>query len=276
MLRELIRPSFPPYELGTQAYVREAQEKFARLEKLYYIEQTKNWNGKEVLADLLKRHGGIQIEPEKRPALARVFSIILWGELAAWIISADLAERLEDVEAKMAATGQAFDEARHFSTMRDYLMELGGEIPPLDAYSAILLRMIIDTRSLLHKLLGMQLMVETVAVDLFRTVAERRIEPVLSDLLPYFERDESRHVGLGVMYLPDQLRKLSLLGVFRLQAFQARVISMLSLNSALLSADFETLGIDNNVMSRRGLKLQKDAVSEMNNSRGILQLNKSM
>jgi hypothetical protein len=76
------------------------------------------------------------------------------------------------------------------------------------------------------------------------------------------------------MYLPDQLRKLSLLGVFRLQAFQARVISMLSLNSALLSADFETLGIDNNVMSRRGLKLQKDAVSEMNNSRGILQLNK--
>src|SRR5436305_10160736 len=88
----------------------------------------------------------MQVERHQRGPLARVFSIILWGELAAWVISADLAERLDDVEAKMAATSQAFDEARHFNTMRDYLLELGGEIPRLDIYTAMLLRMLIDTR----------------------------------------------------------------------------------------------------------------------------------
>src|SRR5436305_11484811 len=110
----------------------------------------------------------------------------------------------------MAATSQAFDEARHFNTLRDYLLELGGEIPRLDVYSAMLLRVLIDTRSLPHKLLGMQLLAETIAIDVFRTVAERRIDPVLSDLLPYFERDESRHVALGALYLPEALPRLPL------------------------------------------------------------------
>src|SRR5207244_12699106 len=119
--RDFVRSSlflFPPYRLGSAAYIDEARGKFAKLERLYQIAQSRSWNGKEVLADLLKRHGGIQVEPHQRGPLARIFSLILWGELAAWMISADLAERLDDVEAKMAATSQAFDEARHFDTMR--------------------------------------------------------------------------------------------------------------------------------------------------------------
>jgi hypothetical protein len=123
-----------------------------------------------------------------------------------------------------------------------------------------------------HKLLGMQLLAETIAIDVFRTVAERRIEPVLSDLLPYFERDESRHVGLGVIYLPEQLRRLSTLGVVSLYAFQARIIALTSMTQALLASDFEALGIDNNQIARRGLKLQKEAVEQMTETRGVLTL----
>jgi len=264
--------SLPPYRLGSAAYIDEARGKFAKLERLYQMAQSRAWNGKEVLADLLNRHGGIQVAPDQRGPLARVFSIILWGELAAWIISADLAERLDDVEAKMAATSQAFDEARHFNTLRDYLLELGGEIPRLDVYTAMLLRMLIDTRSLPHKLLGMQLLAETIAIDVFRTVAERRIDPVLSDLLPLFERDESRHVGLGVLYLPERLRRLSRLGVANLYAFQARILALTSMTLALLAPDFEALGIDNNQIARRGLKLQREAVEQMNETRGVLTL----
>jgi hypothetical protein len=275
MLREFVRSSFfpfPPYRLGSAAYIDETSSKFAKLERLYQIAQSRSWNGKEVLADLLQRHGGIQVEPRLRGPLARIFSVILWGELAAWVISADLAERLDDVEAKMAATGQAFDEARHFNTLRDYLLELGGEIPRLDIYTAMLLRTLIDTRSLPHKLLGMQLLAETIAIDVFRTVAERRIDPVLSDLLPYFERDESRHVGLGVLYLPEQLRELSMPGVISVYAFQARILALTSMTQALLAPDFEALGINMNQIARRGLKLQKEAVEQMNETRGVLTL----
>jgi hypothetical protein len=263
---------FPPYRLGSAAFVDEAREKFAKLERLYHITQSRAWNGKDALAELLNRHGGIQVHPHQRGPLARVFSIILWGELAAWIISADLAEQLDDVEAKMAATGQAFDEARHFHTLRDYLLALGGELPRLDIYSAMLLRMLVDTRSLPHKLLGMQLLAETIAIDVFRTVAERRVDPVLSDLLPFFERDESRHVGLGVLYLPEELRRLSTAGLVNLYAFQARILALTSMTLALLAPDFEALGIDNNQIARRGLKLQKDAVEQMDERRGVLTL----
>ncbi|TMA64176.1 MAG: ferritin-like domain-containing protein [Deltaproteobacteria bacterium] len=273
--RDFVRSSlfpFPPYRLGSAAYIDEARGKFAKLERLYQIAQSRSWNGKEVLADLLKRHGGIQVEPHQRGPLARIFSLILWGELAAWMISADLAERLDDVEAKMAATSQAFDEARHFDTMRGYLLELGGEIPRLDIYTAMLLRMLIDTRSLAHKLLGMQLLAETFAIDVFRTVAERRVEPVLADLLPYFERDESRHVALGVLYLPEQLRRLSLPGVISVYAFQARIFTLTSMTQALHAPDFEALGIDSNQVARRGLKLQKEAVEQMSETRGVLTL----
>jgi hypothetical protein len=44
---------------------------------------------------------------------------------------------------------------------------------------------------------------------IFRFLAEAKIEPVLSDLLPYIERDEARHVGLGVLHLPQLLPRLS-------------------------------------------------------------------
>ena len=90
-LRESARSAlfpFPPYRLGSAAYIDEARDKFAKLERLYQMAQSRAWNGKEVLADLLNRHGGIQVAPDQRGPLARVFSIILWGELAAWIISA--------------------------------------------------------------------------------------------------------------------------------------------------------------------------------------------
>src|SRR5439155_443745 len=157
------------------------------------------------LRDLIAKEGGIRIPLEKREHIARIFSVILWGELAAWNVAADLALALGNIEAKMAATGQVFDEARHFYTMRDYLLALGCPLPPLDGYTQAILRELLGTRNLTYKLVGMQLLVENVAVNLFRIVAAAEVEPVLTQLLPYFERDEARHVGLGVMYLPELL-----------------------------------------------------------------------
>src|SRR5207244_3359904 len=162
-------------------------------------------------------------DPAVKQAIGRVFSIILWGELAAWNVAADVAEALEDVEAKMAASGQVFDEARHFYTMRDYLLELDIEIPPLDSYTRAVLIDVLETPSLVEKLIGMQLLVENVAVNLFREVAHGGVEPVLSELMPYFERDEARHVALGVLYLPAQLKRLTRLEAMRLQVFQLKV-----------------------------------------------------
>src|SRR5262245_31711328 len=154
--------AWPPYHLMARDYLAEAQEKFARLERLYHIGARQAWDGKQVLGDLLRKHGGVRLPADKKRALAEIFSTILWGELAAWSISADLALQLEDTEAKMAATSQVFDEARHFYTMRDYLLALDCDVPKLDGYTHTVLSELLDTRRLIDKLLGMQLIVESV------------------------------------------------------------------------------------------------------------------
>ncbi len=255
--------SWPPYRLMKRDYLEEAQRKYDKLERLYHVGHKQAWDGKKVLGDLLKKHGGVQLAPEKKQALAQIFSTILWGELAAWSISADLALQLEDIEAKMAATSQVFDEARHFYTMRDYLLELDCEVPPLDGYTHTVLTELLETDRLVDKLLGMQLIVESVAVTLFRSVANSGVEPVLSELMPYFERDEARHVGLGVLYLPQLLANFSRFESARLKLLQLKVVTLIGWGTHLKKPYFETLGIDNNDSFRRGTRLQKQVMDGM-------------
>ena len=253
---------FPNYSL-LEAAVDRAESKTSKLESIYHLSQEKGWDGREVLAAALERHGGIHIDDEKRAALARVFSIILWGELAAWNVSAELAERIEDVEAKMAATSQSFDEARHFYVMRDYLRELGHPVPQLDAYARHILREVLATGNLVYKLVGMQLLVENVALSLFKMVGKAGVEPVLSDLMPYFEKDEARHVGLGVNYLPKLLKQMSAADVVRLNLFQARIYSLLFWDTMMLLEDFRSLGLDANEATRNGLRLQVEVAGQI-------------
>ena len=87
----------------------------SQLENIYHRGQEKIWNGREVLTQLVEKHGGVEGLPlEKKYALQNIFAVILEGEDAAWKISLQLAESVSSVEARMAATSQAHDEARHF------------------------------------------------------------------------------------------------------------------------------------------------------------------
>ncbi len=260
--------AWPPYHLMERDYLAEAQAKYDRVERLYHVAHRQAWDGKQVLQELIKKHGGIRLADDKKRALGEIFSTILWGELAAWSISADLALQLEDTEAKMAATSQVFDEARHFFVMRDYLLALGVEIPPLDGYTHTVLVELLDTKRLTDKLLGMQLIVESVAVTLFKTVAMAKVEPVLSDLLPYFERDEARHVGLGVLYLPKLLAKIGRVEAARLKVMQLKIVTLIGWGTHLKKPHFEKLGIDNNDSFRRGMRLNREVMEGMRSKSG--------
>ena len=217
------RDHFPPYELADRDLVARTEARTRKLARLYHVAQDQAWDGRAVLADLVARHGGIHFPPDKKEAMGRVAAVLLWGELAAWSISADLALRLEDPAAKMAATSQVFDEARHFYVLRDYLWQAEIPLPRLGGYSRTILVDLLETDNLLHKLVGMQLMVENVALCLFKMIAAAQLEPVLSELLYYYERDEARHVGLGALALPTILPGLSSLEAGRLWLYQLRV-----------------------------------------------------
>jgi hypothetical protein len=256
--------SFPPYELLRQSDVSSATEKTKRLERLYHLTREHAWDGPTVLRELIEKHGppGSAVSPELRPPLARLLTVLLWGELAAWNISADLALAIDDVDAKMAATGQVFDEARHFSVLREYVVALGPD-PSIGAFPRALLRKVLDAPTLAQKLVGMQLLFETNAVVIFRRIAESGICPILSELLPYFERDESRHVGLGVMYLPKLVRRMSKADARRTVRFHTECILLLMASGFTFRDDFESLGLDPRMMANRVTKMQSEVIREM-------------
>ena len=113
---------------------------------------------KKFWKSLLEEEGMPNLPQETKEALGRVFALIMWGELAAWRISAELADELDSYEAKMAATSQAHDEARHFYTMYDYLVALDAVPDRLDPFAQKLLEEVMNADHLAKKLMGMQLM----------------------------------------------------------------------------------------------------------------------
>jgi hypothetical protein len=254
---------WPPYEIVEESIADRAQSRLDKLERLYHVGQNNIWDGKQVLEALIKKHGQPRLPDDKKESALKILSVLLWGELAAWAISADLAERIDDVEAKMAATSQAHDEARHFYVLRDYLRAVGEPVPRLGGIGRRLLISILETPSLVNKLIGMQLMVEANALSIFRGLAESRIEPVLTELLPYYERDEARHVGLGVMYLPRLLSRLSRLETLSVVTFQMRALGMIISAGLPMHEHFRKLGINARAMGERTVKLQDEVMRDM-------------
>jgi hypothetical protein len=212
--------SWPDERLALDAPLALAEERTDRLRRIYANATRDVWDGPAVFRDAVARHGGIQLSRDKRLALAHPLAMLMWGELAAWIVSAELAERLEDPDARLAASSQVFDEARHFYLLRDYLALLHVPLPKLDPYFRIAARSLLTSRDLVFKLMAMQIVAEGTAQAIFRFLVDARIEPVLSEILPFIERDEARHVGLGILHLPEQLRRLS---PRRLRALRPRV-----------------------------------------------------
>lgn len=222
-------------------------EEARRAEKLtgiYHKGQDLAWDGRAVLKALLQKHGGIHLSPERREPLRHLFSILMWGELAAWKISAQLADALVPLEAKMAATSQVFDEARHFYVLHDYLVALGDVPTRPDRHTEAALNMVLSTNNLAAKLIGMQMMFEPTALTLFKLVRENKYEPVLAELLPYFEKDEARHVGLGVQTLPLLLCKARPHEHALLVQFQLRIVGHILRSLGELRPHLEALGVD--------------------------------
>ena len=247
-----------PFDMFDANYSDAEARRARRMESIYHVGQSKIWDGREVLSALVAKHGRPALAPDVRRALARVFSIIMWGELAAWKISAQLADRLEPLEAKLAAASQVHDEARHFYVMHDYLAAIDETPPRLEYWSRRVIRKTLGTDDLLKKLIGMQLTVETIALVIFQRVREIEAEPVLSELLGYYERDEARHVGLGVQLVPQMMKGASVprlvgVGLFQLDLLATTLISLKTIEGDLLA-----LGVDPRSMLGLAFRKQRD------------------
>src|SRR5262249_17994036 len=102
------------------------------------------------------------------------------------------------------------DEARHNEVLNRYVTErLGGLRYPLPDFERELFDTLLSDSRWTVKTIGLQLVAETFAVALFRMLAETSKDPLLKHICRFILQDESRHMGFGMLSLPDVIAKMS-------------------------------------------------------------------
>jgi hypothetical protein len=138
-----------------------------------------------------------------------MLSQFLHGEQGALLCTARIVETVPWIDAKYYAATQVMDEARHVEVFGRYLNEKLSGHYPVNAHLGMLLDDIISDSRWDMTYLGMQIMVEGLALAAFGFMHETTTEPLLKQLLRYVMSDEARHVAFGVLSLQELYAGLS-------------------------------------------------------------------
>ena len=224
-----------------------------KLEKLYEKGKTSQWNANDLPWDLdvdpstIFRMGdtmpptredmaGDPSSPlhnwgEKEWAEYRIEAItwrlsqFLHGEQGALLCTAKIVETVPWIDAKYYAATQVVDEARHVEVFGRYLRTKLNSEYPINPHLRLLLDDIINDSRWDMTYLGMQIMVEGLALAAFGFMHAGTDEPLLRQLLRYVMADEARHVAFGVLSLQEFYSQLTVAEIRERQefAFEAAV-----------------------------------------------------
>ena len=165
----------------------------------------------------LSLHGSKQwdkLGPQDRQELRRhmaawEFSQFLHGEQGAMICSARIVESVPDLDSKFYASTQVMDEARHAEIFSRFLREkLQLAYPINTSLQALLNDALSDSRWDLPYL-GMQVLIEGLALAAFGVLRDRTTKPLPKQILAYIMQDEARHVAFGRLALKDYYAELT-------------------------------------------------------------------
>ncbi|HWJ61931.1 MAG TPA: ferritin-like domain-containing protein [Acidimicrobiales bacterium] len=136
-------------------------------------------------------------------------SQFMHGEQGALVCTAKIVETVPWIDAKYYAATQVMDEARHVEVFAKYLdTKLNGHYP-INAHLKMLLDDIINDSRWDMTYLGMQIMVEGLALAAFGLAMSTTPDPLLKQLLRYVMSDEARHVAFGVLSLKEYYEELT-------------------------------------------------------------------
>ena len=136
-------------------------------------------------------------------------SQFMHGEQGALICTAKIVETVPWSDAKYCAATQVMDEARHVEVFAKYLQTKCRGTYPINAHLRMLLDDIITDSRWDMTYLGMQIMVEGLALAAFGMAYQTTQEPLFKQLLRYVMSDEARHVAFGVLSLKEYYEGLS-------------------------------------------------------------------
>jgi len=138
-----------------------------------------------------------------------LLSQFMHGEQGALLCTAKIVETVPWIDAKYYAATQVMDEARHVEVFSKYLdTKLSGHYP-MNGHLGLLLDDIVSDSRWDMTYLGMQIMVEGLALAAFGFIHSMTTEPLLKKMLRYVMADEARHVAFGVLSLQEYYKELS-------------------------------------------------------------------
>jgi hypothetical protein len=138
-----------------------------------------------------------------------MLSQFMHGEQGALLCTAKIVETVPWIDAKYYAATQVVDEARHVEVFSKYLDDKLSGHYPINAHLGLLLDDIVRDARWDMTYLGMQIMVEGLALAAFGFMHQLTEEPLLKKMLRYVMADEARHVAFGVLSLKEHYSQLT-------------------------------------------------------------------
>ena len=136
-------------------------------------------------------------------------SQFMHGEQGAMMTAAKLVETVPWIDAKYYAATQTMDEARHTEVFARYLNEKIGSAYPMSPFLQGQIFGLLEDSRWDIAYLGMQIIIESLALAAFGDLLRRTSEPLLQKLLRYVMADEARHVAFGIVSLNELYRGLT-------------------------------------------------------------------
>jgi hypothetical protein len=147
----------------------------------------------------------------KRHVEAWRFSQFMHGEQGALVCTAKIVQTVPQVDSKFYAATQVIDEARHVEVYSRYLHEKIGLVYPLNPNLKSLLDDVVRDSRWDMTYLGMQVLIEGLALAAFGVIRNMATEPLGKSINAYVMQDEARHVTFGRLalrrYYPELTQK---------------------------------------------------------------------
>jgi hypothetical protein len=129
------------------------------------------------------------------------------GEQGALYAAAQVTESVQWLDAKLYGATQVMDEGRHVEVFLRYLDTKLQKVYVINDNLFVILDDLLTDGRWDIKFLGMQIMVEGLALGAFSNMYNFTKEPLLKNLLKYVIQDEARHVHYGVLALREHIGK---------------------------------------------------------------------
>ena len=140
---------------------------------------------------------------------ASQISQFLHGEQGALVCAAKIVQTVPDIDAKFYAATQVMDEARHVEAYSRLLHEKFELAYPIMPSLKALLDQVITDKRWDFTYLGMQVLIEGLALAAFQRIRDQARNPLAQAVNAYVMQDEARHVAFGRLALRDYYPQLT-------------------------------------------------------------------